>query len=570
MQGAANPTPQETAIENRPPLPLRTIALPAYDSDPIPHRDTWARIRDGLSLPHPMRKRVLREIDWYSKHQEYLGRTTQRARPYLAYIVRQVEQRGMPLEFALLPIVESAFQPFAYSPMGAAGLWQFIPATGNTYGLKQNWWYDGRRDVVESTRAALDYLSKLSRDFDGDWLLAIAAYNWGEGNVKRAVSRNRARGKPTDVWSLKLPRETRAYVPRLLAIAAIVADPARYGVILESIPDHVYFQEVPLKSQISMSVAADLAGITLDDLYHLNPGFNHGATDPNGPHRLQLPRHAVERFRAGLAQVPIDKRVRWVHHKIAYGDTLARIAHQHRTTVAALKELNQLASDRIRAGRDLIVPTSTQAIGTSRLSKAMQTRLRRVAAYSSVKSIHVVRRGDSLWRIARIHRVGMRQLARWNGLSMSTTLQPGQRLTVHRRRSAGISRTAPARTSSPPGIVHVVKPGDTLSEIAELHGTTVHKLTKGNHIDQGAILRPGQMLRVIQATAPSKIPTLTSEGGDRKTVRYRIKRGDSLWEISRQFGVSIASLRKWNQLPKGKPLMPGRELDVRVKRTPAI
>jgi len=442
------------------------------DDGPAGERDTWARIRDGISLPHPLHPRVTREINWYGKNQEYLHRLGHRARPYLAYIVREVERRDLPIEFALLPVVESAFRVSAYSPKGALGLWQFIPSTGRLYGLQQNWWYDGRRDVVASTRAALEYLSKLLRDFDGDRLLAVAAYNWGEGNVRRSMSRNRARGKPTDVWSLRLPRETRAHVSRLLAFAAIVKEPGRYGVVLEPIRDLVQFESVPLDGQIDLGVAADLAGITLTEMYRFNPGFKRGATAPNGPHRLQLPSHAVETFRTSVANLQVEKRMRWTSHKIVRGDTLGAIARRYRTTVAELMNLNRLTSDRILAGRTLMVPAS-------------------------------------------------------------------------------------------PAVIHVVESGDTLSGIAERHGTTVLELTEFNRINKSAILRPGQKLRLIPAA-------YTKASETRESIRYRVKRGDSLWGISRQFGVSVASLREWNQIAKGEPLMPGRELDVHIERAPAI
>ena len=568
-------------VENHPPAPSSPTAVAMHSGDmvnmsPEPQpdegasegRDTWARIRDGLSLPHPMHSRVMRQVDWYRRNQEYLHRMTQRARPYLAYIVREVEQRGMPVEFALLPVVESAFQAFAYSPAGASGLWQFMPSTGRLYGLKQNWWYDGRRDVVASTRAALDYLSKLLRDFDGDRLLAVAAYNWGEGNVRRAISRNRGRGKPADVWSLKLPRETRAHVSRLLAIAAIVEDPSRYGVVLESIPDRVQFRQVALDGQIDLGVAANLAGITPDEIRRFNPGFNHWATDPSGPHRLQLPSYAVERFTSGLAELSAENRVGWTQHEIVRGDTLGAIANRYRTSVAVLKDINRLASNQIRAGRHLMVPVSMETLDAPRLGNTMQAQLDRAAAGSAVKSIHRVSSGDSLWGIARRHGVSMEQLAAWNDLSANTVLQLGQRLTVYRR-NAGPLRAAPPKQAaepvkaSSPAIIHVVEQGDTLSGIANRHGTTVRKLTEFNRINQDAILRPGQKLHLIPA-AYSKTP------GDRERIRYRVKRGDSLWEISRQFGVSVASLRQWNQLTRGEPLMPGRELDVHLTRAPAI
>ena len=577
-RGEHSPLP---TVESRPSIPTDpTVSVmvdgdsvhmspePQPDNDAASDRDTWARIRDGLFLPHPMNPRVMREIDWYGKNPEYLHRMTQRARPYLAYIVREVERRGMPMEFALLPVVESAFRVLAYSRAGASGLWQFIPSTGRLYGLKQNWWYDGRRDVVASTPAALDYLTKLLQDFDGDALLAVAAYNWGEGNVRRAISRNRMRGKRTDVWSLRLPGETRAHVSRLLAIAAIVEKPDRYGVVFESIPDRVYFEQVPLDGQIDLSVAADLAGITLDELRRLNPGFKRWATGPRGPHRLQLPSDAVGRFTAKLAETPAGKRMHWIRHDIVSGDTLGAIARRYGTSVAVLKDVNRLASSQIRTGNHLIVPVSVGTFDVSRLGSAMNVQLDYAAANNAVKTIYHVHSGDSLWRIAHKHGVDMKQLAAWNGLSMTTVLRPSQRLTVYRRIAELSHINSPKPVSelheaSLPAVIHVVEYGDTLSAIAQRHGTTVDELTEFNRINESAILRPGQELRLIP-TVYSKIP------GNPESIRYRVKRGDSLWDISRRFGVSVASLRQWNQLTKGKPLMPGRELDVHLTRAPAI
>ena len=568
-------------IENRPPFPIdpTAFAVPEgelelestkpLDESASRDRDTWERIRGGLSLSDPIHPRALREAVWYGRHGEYLHRTVRRARPYLAYIVREVEKRELPIEFSLLPIVESAFQPFAYSPKGAAGLWQFIPATGRRYGLKQNWWYDGRRDVVESTRAALEYLTKLLQDFDGDPLLAVAAYNWGEGNVVRAMSRNRARGKPTDVWSLRLPRETRSHVSRLLAIVAVVADPDRFDVALEPIPDRVHFQEVALDSQIDLAVAADLAGITLDEIYLLNPGFKRWATDPGGPHRLQLPRHHVERFRSGLAQLPGVGHAQWARHEIVYGDTLAAIAKRYRTRVAVLKKFNRLTSDRIHAGRHLMVPVSVNAANGLLAGSAFHAaRSGGSALGEAAESIHVVRRGDSLWAIARRYDVSVTQLAGWNGISVDSVLRPGQRLTVYRRNPGAASSDRPATAAKPdsdatPSVLHVVERGDTLSGIAEQHGTTVLRIAEFNQIGESSVLLPGQRLHVasIRSSATLRRP---------ERIRYRVKRGDSLWDISRQFGVSIASLRKWNKLSKGDFLIPGRELDVHLERVPAI
>ena len=221
--------------------------------------DLWARIRSGFRLPSPDNPAVDAEVDWFVRNQGFIERTINRAQPYLYHIVEQVEARDVPSEIALLPVVESAFQPFAYSPARAAGIWQFIPETGRRFGLRQSWWYDGRRDVIASTRAALDYLTALQEQFGGDWLLAIAAYNCGEGNVARAIQENQRRGLPTDFWSLPLPDETRSYVPRLLAFSRVVSDPGAYGLQLASIPNAPYITRVSIDGPIDLNVAAGVA-----------------------------------------------------------------------------------------------------------------------------------------------------------------------------------------------------------------------------------------------------------------------------------------------------------------------
>ena len=588
---SGQPTAHDTArrershrptAETRPTVPIDSAVVSMPEGDPAGilsevqsdeaaagEGDAWARIRNGLSWPRPNNSRVARAIDWYRKHPAYLLRMTRRARPYLAFIVREVERRDMSMEFALLPVVESAFRELAYSRAGASGLWQFMPSTGRRYGLKQDWWYDGRRDVVESTRAALDYLTELLQEFDDDPLLAVAAYNWGEGNVRRAVARNRSRGKPTDVWSLRLPRETRSHVSRLLAIAAIVDEPDRYGVVLESIPDRAHFAQIPLDRQIDLGVAAGLAGITLRELRRLNPGFKRSATGPGGPHRLQIPSDAVERFTARLSNFrPPENESRWARYEIVRGDTLGAIARRYGTSIEALMQINGLRSDRILAGRHLMVPSTIGTLDASRTGNAIQAQFDRAATEGPTKSIHRVNNGDSLWRIARRHDVDLQQLAAWNGLSMETVLQPGQRLTVYREQKArsrfpSPTRSADSSDTGPSGMIHVVEYGDTLSEIARRHGTTVLKLTEFNRIEESAVLRPGQRLRLLPVA-------YSSNPVGRARIRYRVKRGDSLWEISRQFGVSVASLRKWNRLPADEPLMPGRELDVHLSRAPTI
>ncbi|GMQ95841.1 MAG: LysM peptidoglycan-binding domain-containing protein [Gammaproteobacteria bacterium] len=405
--------------------------------------DLWQRARMRFVMEvEDDRPRLDREIEWFQRNQEYVDRVAERARLYLHHVVSEVERRNLPGELALLPVVESAYQPFAYSPARASGIWQFIPSTARLYGLRYSWWYDGRRDVVESTRAALDYLEQLYAEFSGDWLLALAAYNSGAGNVRKAIRRNVRAGKPTDFWSLRLPRETRSYVPRLLAIRAIVARPDQYGLALKPIPDTPYFAETRLDGQIDLALAAKMAKVSLDELYLLNPGFSRWATDPAGPHRLLLPVNAIPGFEQRLAELPANQRVRWHRHVIESGDTLGTIARKYRTSVSALQQANNLRGTTIRKGRSLIVPVASQSLADYRLSADMRRSMRRRIPGSGNKIIYRVRRGDSLWVISRRFEVSVNKLARWNGLAKSSVLRPGQKLVIWR----GKSRAQPAAT----------------------------------------------------------------------------------------------------------------------------
>ena len=253
-------------------------------------RDLWDRIRNGMGLPQPERAEIASEIEWFSLKHVYFDQIATRARPYLHHIVEEIERREMPLEIALLPIIESAYRPTAYSPAGAAGIWQIVPITGKRFGLKQNAWYDGRRDILASTQAALDYLGVLHRRFEGDWLLALAAYNCGEGAVGNAIERNRRAGLSIDFWSLDLPRETQEYVPKLLAISSIIADPSEHDLVLDPIPNRPYLQEIHTgEGQLSLERVAALANMSIADLRSLNPGLMGPTTGPLGSHKLVIP-----------------------------------------------------------------------------------------------------------------------------------------------------------------------------------------------------------------------------------------------------------------------------------------
>ncbi len=423
-------TPRDPALQSAVPLPAREMAAAAGEAasfeapmiapdTPAPAaQDIWGRLEAGFRLPQARHQRVNSHVRWYRKHPEHLKRVFGRAEPLLFYILEQVERRGMPSEIALLPVVESAYEPFAYSHGRAAGLWQFVPATGRRFGLKQNWWYDGRRDIVESTRAALDYLEYLHGRYD-DWLLALAAYNSGEGTVSRAIRTNRRKGIPTDFWHLRLPRETRAYVPRLLALQTVLADPS----IRETLPpiaNEPRLVTVYTGGQIDLAVAAELANVPLETVYRLNPGFNRWATAPDGPHRLLLPVEAAARFEARVAGLSDSERVRWQRHRIARGENLGRIARRYETTVALLREVNRLSGSTIRAGDWLLIPVAHADFADRPPVRGVSQRVH-----------YRVRKGDSLWHIARRFGVTTRDLVRWNKLSRDKYLQPGQRLTIH-------------------------------------------------------------------------------------------------------------------------------------------
>lgn len=462
------------------------------------HEDVWARIRDGLALPESDHARVVAARNWYANHQAYLDRVATRARPYLHYIVEEVEARGMPMEIALLPIVESAFDPYAYSHGRASGLWQFIPGTGRHYGLKQNWWYDGRRDVVESTRAALDYLEYLHGLFDGDWLLALAAYNAGEGNVARAVERAVAAGRPTDFFSLSLPTETRGYAPKLLAIRDLVADPEAWGVSFQPVANEPFLGVVELDGQIDLALAADVAEMPLDELYLLNPGFNRWATDPDGPHRLVLPATQVAVFNERIALVPADQRVAWLRHRVAPRETLGALARRYRTTVAELQRINELRGTMIRVGQNILVPSPARPEGAYVLSAPARLAATQAESRAGRRNDYTVRRGDSLWAISQRHGVTVRQLAAWNGMAPNDTLREGQQLVVWTEGPA--SGPDPANTTR--AISYRVRRGDSLARISQRFQVTVDDLVRWNRIDPNRYLQPGQRLQLyVDVTA---------------------------------------------------------------------
>ena len=470
---------------------------------PAQDADLWEKIGANLALPRHLDHRAVKgRLAWYARNQEYLDRVSERSRPYLYHVVSEVEKRGMPLELALLPIVESAFHPFAYSRSHASGIWQFIPGTGRIYGLKQNWWYDGRRDIVAATRAALDYLEKLNREFDGDWMLALAAYNTGERNVARAIRRNKRAGKETGFFSLRLPRETRGYVPSLLAVAELVANPEQHGIVWQPVPDQQYFAQVDTEGQVDLAVAAELAGLTMDELYTLNPGFNRWATDPQGPHRLLVPVAGEQSFREKLAGLSPEQRVNWESHTIRQGETLAGIAARYRSSVAALKKINRLRSDTIHQGDTLRVPVPKEALKHYTLSVDGRRMSGLRDTGDGKKFIYTVKRGDTLWDIGRHYGVTVKQLTRWNGISRRGILRPGQKLNLWLA-DAGDKAEAGAGKPVADPFHYTVKKGDSLWLIAKKFNVTVKQLLAWNNLRRNKVLHPNQKITVYQSASRS-------------------------------------------------------------------
>ncbi|MBU2875151.1 lytic transglycosylase [Marinobacter salexigens] len=463
----------------------------------VKETDMWNRLRAGFLLDHDVdNKRVRDQLSWYAKHPGYINRVVERGSRYLHHIVNETEKRGLPAEFALLPIVESAFDPFAYSHGRAAGLWQFIPSTGKYFGLTQSWWHDDRRDVIAATDAALTYLDRLSNRFGGDYTLALAAYNSGGGTVSSAMRRNRKSNKPQDFWSLQLPKETRHYVPKLIALAKIFDDPEAYGINLPPLKDEPYFDIVDTGGQLDLAQAAQLAGVDIDEIYLLNPSYNRWATSPDGPHRLLVPHQNAEMFRTALANIEPGKRVSWRNYVVRSGDSLNTISRKFSTTPAVLQQVNNLNSDLIRIGQRLMIPSASKNTDAYALSASKRLERKQEKKRSGSKLRYTVRRGDTFWDIAREHRVSVRQVAAWNGMAPGDPLIPGKELVIWSK----TAQPALASSGSTRGKAMVrkvgyrVRKGDSLALIANRFSVNVRDIASWNDLNTSRYLQPGQSL----------------------------------------------------------------------------
>lgn len=401
--------------------------------------DLWGHIQGNLDIDtNASNPYVKNQYKWYSQNTDYLTRTLSRAQPYLYHIVSELEARELPLALALIPIVESSYDPFAHSSQGALGLWQLMPATARHLGVQRNSYYDGRRDLYDSTRAAIDYLSYLNRFFDGDWLLVLAAYNAGEGTVQRAIKNNQRLGKKTDFWSLDLPRETKLYVPKILALAQVISDPDRVNLELPFIPHAPMYDWVEVQQPLDLKLAANMADMSWSDFKLMNSGFGQSSSLPNGTHRLFLPIENATVFKASMENM----------------DSLA-------------------STDYTEDYKSLNIPSLN---------------------YAREETYYKVKAGDSLWKIANANRVSTTNLLQWNGLSANATLKPGQKLKIVKtlpKTSLASSQNEQLRK-----LTYRVRSGDSFSKIASQFKVSQDDLKAWNKLSERHMLQPGQSLIV--------------------------------------------------------------------------
>ena len=452
LAGCSSHVPQ-TEATHTPNIAARAKQKPIWLSEkPTPQvpQDVWERMRQGFQLQDGLgvNPRIEQQRLWFASNPSFLENAGERGSLYIHYIIERLEERNMPLELALLPVIESAYNPMAYSRADAVGLWQFIPSTGRYFNLRQTRFYDGRRDITASTTAAMDYLTRLHDMFNGDWLLALAAYNAGEGTVSRAIERNEKLGLPTDYWNLPLPAETQAYVPKLLALSQVVLAPEAYGVNLNPIANAPYFQVVEINQRMDLSKVAAVANIDEDELFQLNPAFKQRTTI-DGPQHLLVPTSKAQLLTASLSTMRPEELISKKSFKPVFegadesevaslkrayrvkrGDNLAAIARANKVDVKDLQRWNKMSGKDLKVGQTLVMQDTTKRSG-GRVNTvvAANSKTGSKAAKEKPQTQYKVQQGDSLYMVAKRFNVEMQHLKRWNP-RVGQALKPGQMLTV--------------------------------------------------------------------------------------------------------------------------------------------
>ena len=436
----------------------------------------WDEIRQRSELPYDAsRSEIQKSTLRYDSNQYVVNRLSKNGQRYLYYTYLKALERNLPVELSLIPFVESQFDPYAQSSTGASGIWQFIASTGRENGLKKNWWYDARRDIVASTDAAYNFLEKLYAEHN-DWLLAIAAYNAGPSRVRKEVKKNTSKGLPADFWSLNLPKETKAYVPKILAIVELIRNPERFDIELPYLANRPYFDVVDLPSQVDLMQVANISGLKLEVIYELNPGFNQWATDPNGPFRILLPVGIADRFKIVLSDIDPTELVQWDKYLVQQGDTLSSISSKYMIDYELLKEINDLDENLIYENEELIVPRGPSWIKD----------------YLNRPDVYYVSAGDSMWSIAKKFNVTIRDLSIWNDLNPSNYLLTGTKILIYPKYLKPTKITKTAKTN----IAYPIKKGDTISKIAIKFGIDKDWIIKWNEIENEALIYPGEIIKL--------------------------------------------------------------------------
>ena len=509
-------------------------------SSAIEHDDLWQRIKIGYAIPDSSSELVARHESWYSSRPDYMKRMVERSQKYLFHIVEEVEKRGMPTEIALLPMIESAYNPQAYSSGRASGIWQFIPSTGKHFGLKQNWWIDNRRNVTFATDAALTYLQKLHAMF-GAWDLALAAYNAGEGTVGRAIERNRKLGLATDYESLNLPPETRNYVPKLQAIKNLMTNPSNYGLEIQTIANTPYFAKVSAPAQIDAHLAAKLAEISDNEFLALNPSYNRPIIMSNSEqHELLLPILSAQTFRSNLAS--FDRPlVSWKTYFAKRGERVESIAAKFGIKLDKLRDINDLPMlNKIKNSATILVPNGKLADFNPTVSP-----LTKIAQYAPT--------------IEPSNDVSIEQNSANIDLNRAENKTETSREVVE-----------PAQQRS---VTHKVKKGETLITIAKHYGISVKQISANNSLKNKTI-KAGQILTINSAVttksnnkSPAKTRVTAKTKVNAKNNTYTIKRGDTLDAVARKFSIEVADIKRWNKNISNH-IQPGKKLTIKHTSAP--
>ena len=441
----------------------------------------WDTLRYSFKLGDEyQRPEVNVQFNWLISHKNYLSLLGQHSQPYLYYILKEVRRRNMPGEIALLPMIESTYNPFAYSNTGAAGLWQFTTGTGNNFGLKQNWWFDGRRDIYNSTNAALNYLTYLHHFFNGNWMLAIAAYHSGEGTVMRAVNNKGS----SNFWSLNLPDDTHSYVPKLLALAKLIQTKNPVSSRLPYISNTPYFTKIDVGTQIDLTNAAHLAGLSYPEFLKLNPGNNRWTTAPKGPHIIVLPLDKVDVFVHNLEKIPESQRSSLLaKHAVEFDTDLEVIPDSDE------EEINTIESEQAPEK----IPVKEEAPPVQKIAYASPVVTPQPSSLHKV--LHIVQKGESFSHLTQKYQVNIEQIRNWNHLSAQETLKLGEKLTIWTTNNVSWSKAPSTASSSKNTIVYyTIRVGDSLARIAQKYHVSLQKLMFWNTKLEPNRLVPGKQL----------------------------------------------------------------------------